>query len=137
MATVSCVSKARSHRNALLPLPFKIQNQQSTIVYQSFFRSRLSLAVDGCSASRYSKETEPLYFEELKTRFLDVVTVLVSAGKQGQSNPKRVLKRLQDEVGKRASWTAREQAWHVVDTDQWTAHGETHLYRVVEKIRRT
>lgn len=67
------------------------------------------------------KETEPIYFEELKTRFREVVTVLVSAGKSGQSNPQRVLKRLQQEISKRASWTRRDQAWLVVDTDQWTA----------------
>lgn len=67
------------------------------------------------------KETEPLYFDELKSRYRDVVTVLVSVGKTGQTNPQRVLKRLQQEISKRASWTRRDQAWLVVDTDQWTA----------------
>ncbi len=67
------------------------------------------------------KETEAIYFDELKTRFREVVTVLVSAGKTGQSNPQRVLKRLREEIGKRASWSKRDQAWLVVDTDQWSA----------------
>lgn len=67
------------------------------------------------------KETEPLYFDELKARFREVVTVLVSAGRSGQSNPQRVLDRLRREIANRASWTHRDQAWLVVDTDQWTA----------------
>jgi hypothetical protein len=67
------------------------------------------------------KETEPIYFDELKTRFREVVTVLVSAGKTGQSNPQRVLKRLREEIAKRASWSKRDQAWLIVDTDQWSA----------------
>ena len=66
------------------------------------------------------KETEPVYFELLKTVYRHVVTVLVSPGRSGQSNPRRVLKRLQDSISKQASWTARDQAWLVVDTDQWT-----------------
>ena len=66
------------------------------------------------------KETEPIYFEELKKQFRDVVTVLVSAGKVGQSNPQRVLKRLHEEMAKRAAWSKRDQAWLVVDTDAWS-----------------
>jgi hypothetical protein len=57
------------------------------------------------------KETEPLYFDELKARFREVVTVLVSAGRSGQSNPQRVLDRLRREIANRASWTHRDQAW--------------------------
>ncbi len=66
------------------------------------------------------QETEPLYFDELKTRHREVVTVIVSAGRSGQTNPRRVLKRLKEEISKRASWTHRDQAWLVVDTDQWS-----------------
>jgi hypothetical protein len=66
------------------------------------------------------QETEPLYFDELKTRHRGVVTVIISAGRSGQTNPRRVLKRLKEEISKRASWTHRDQAWLVVDTDQWS-----------------
>jgi len=66
------------------------------------------------------KETEPLYFDELKTRHREVVTVIISGGRSGQTNPRRVLKRLKQEMLKRASWSPRDHAWLVVDTDQWT-----------------
>jgi hypothetical protein len=82
------------------------------------------------------KETEPVYFELLKAVYRHVVTVLVSPGKSGQSNPRRVLKRLQHSISKQASWTARDQAWLVVDTDQWTAQERQETERKVAAARR-
>jgi hypothetical protein len=82
------------------------------------------------------KETEPLYFEELKTRHRQVVTVIVSAGRSGQTNPLRVLKRLKEEVSKRASWTHRDQAWLVVDTDQWSEAERREIQRAIAEDSR-
>jgi hypothetical protein len=79
------------------------------------------------------KETEPRYFEELKTRNREVVTVIISKGRDGQTNPKRVLKRLKQEVRNRASWDSRDQAWLVVDTDQWTEAERQEIELAVSK----
>jgi hypothetical protein len=69
------------------------------------------------------EKTEAIYFEMLRHRCRGVVTVLVSAGRPGESNPTRVLKRLRDELGKRRrrrDWIEGDSAWLVVDTDRWT-----------------
>lgn len=64
--------------------------------------------------------TEPIYFSELKARHRDVVTVIVSKGREGQSNPQRVLDRLLEAIEKQATWTKRDQAWLAIDTDAWS-----------------
>jgi hypothetical protein len=47
------------------------------------------------------EKTEAIYFEMLRHRCREVVTALVSAGRPGESNPTRVLKRLREELAKR------------------------------------
>ena len=47
------------------------------------------------------EKTEAIYFEMLRHRCREVVTVLVFAGRRGKSNPTRVLKRLREELAKR------------------------------------
>jgi hypothetical protein len=69
------------------------------------------------------EKTEAIHFEMLRHRCRGVVTVLVSAGRPGESNPTRVLKRLRDELAKRRrrrDWIEGDSAWLVVDTDRWT-----------------
>ena len=69
------------------------------------------------------EKTEAIYFEMLRHRCREVVTVLVSAGRPGESNPTRVLKRLREELAKRRrnrDWIEGDSAWLVVDTDRWT-----------------
>jgi hypothetical protein len=59
----------------------------------------------------------------LRHRCLGVVTVLVSAGRPGESNQTRVLKRLREELAKRrrnCDWIEGDSAWLVVDTDRRT-----------------
>jgi hypothetical protein len=66
--------------------------------------------------------TEVLYFEELKKMHRSVVTLLISGGRPGELNPRRVLKRLRNEVAKHRrnkDWLKGDSAWLVVDTDQW------------------
>jgi len=77
--------------------------------------------------------TEPIYFAELKDRFREVVTVLVSPGKAGEMNPSRVLKRLKKEVKNWASWTKKDQAWLVVDTDEWSEEDKSKVAAEIAK----
>jgi len=76
--------------------------------------------------------TEVVYFQELKKTHREVVTVLISAGKPGELNPKRVLKRLRDEVRKHRrnkDWLRSDSAWLVVDTDQWAEEERQEILR--------
>ena len=76
--------------------------------------------------------TEVVYFQELKKTHREVVTVLISGGKPGELNPKRVLKRLRDEVLKHRrnmDWLRSDSAWLVVDTDQWAEEERQEILR--------
>ncbi len=76
--------------------------------------------------------TEVVYFQELKKTHRQVVTVLISGGKPGELNPKRVLKRLRDEVLKHRrnkDWLRSDSAWLVVDTDQWPEEERQEILR--------
>jgi hypothetical protein len=80
------------------------------------------------------EKTEPIYLDELKRRYRDVVTVIVSGGRDGESNPKRVLSRLFRERKKMAHWDHnRDGCWLVVDTDAWKADEKEDILNEAKK----
>ena len=82
------------------------------------------------------ERTEVIYFNALKLKHRNVVTVVISGGKPGESNPKRVLKRLREEVTKhkrRNDWLGSDSAWLVVDTDSWSASEQQEIVAALSK----
>lgn len=78
-------------------------------------------------------DTAPRYFEEIKKKYRNVVTVLISGSKPGKNFPLEVLDRLERKVGDENQWQKRDQAWLVVDTDKWTEDEKNEICRVIRK----
>ncbi len=65
--------------------------------------------------------TEYIYFYEFKKKFKDTITVhILPTGRDGNSAPKQVVKRIENFIGKRVSTRRKnDEFWAVIDFDNW------------------